>query len=93
VETYGTSSNVSDFPALNYIVESAHDFLTRSVAVQPVDLQNVDVGAQSLHAGVHGVEDVLPRQPNTVDPVAVILARGRNRRLVTLVIDTEIAFG
>ena len=58
-----------------------------------MDLQYVDIGAQSAHAGIHRIENVLPGQPNTVDPVAVIPACSGDRRLLASVVYPEIALG
>ena len=58
-----------------------------------MDLQYVEVSAQSAHAGVHRIENVLPGQANPVDPVAVVPACGGDRRLLASVVDSKIALG
>lgn len=92
-KTYRASSNVSDLAAFNHVVESPHDFLTGGIAIQPVNLQHVDVGSQSLDTGVNGVEDVLAGQADPVDETTVVSTGSRNRREVALVIHTEVALG
>lgn len=59
--TYRASTDIPHLAALNHIVQSLHDLLARRLAVQTVDLQHVDVRAETLDAGVDRVEDMLAR--------------------------------
>lgn len=90
---YRAGADISHFAAFNDVVESAHDLLARRVAVQPVNLQHVDISAEPLDTGVDCVEDVLARQAHTVDKGAVVARRRRNRRLAAAVVDAEEALG
>lgn len=91
--TYRASSDVPDLTAVHHVVERLHDFLPRSVTVQPVDLQHIDIGTQSLNAGVDGIEDVLARQTNTVHKAAVVVGGGGDGRHLAFVVDTVEALG
>lgn len=42
--------------------------------VESVDLEDVDVGAQSLDAGINSVKDMLPAQSNPINPLSVNVA-------------------
>jgi hypothetical protein len=57
--TYRASTNIADLAALDDIVQGLHDFLARSVAIQTMDLEHIDVRAETLDACVNGIEDVL----------------------------------
>ncbi len=70
--TYRAGADVSDLAALHHVVERFHDFFSRRVSVQTVDLQDVDVRAQPLDARIYRVQDVLPRQSHLVHHLAVI---------------------
>jgi hypothetical protein len=67
-----TCANVSHPALLNDIVERLHDFFAWCVAVQTVDLQDVDVCAQSLDTLLHSIEDVLAAQADFVHGLAVV---------------------
>jgi hypothetical protein len=58
-----------------------------------MNLQDVDVRAQSLYAGIYRIEDVLAGQTDTVDQVTVVASRRRNRREIALVVHAEEALG
>lgn len=58
-----------------------------------MNLQNIDIRAQSLNAGIDSIEDMLPGQTDTVNELAVVFAREPDRRLLTLIVDAEVAFG
>lgn len=91
--TYRASTDIAHLPTLNNIVKSLHDLLTRRLPVQAVNLEYIDVRAESLNASVHRVEDMLPRQTDAVDEGAVVACRRRDRREVALVVDAEEALG
>ena len=57
-----------------------------------MDLQHINVRAQALHARVHGIENVLARQPNLIHHVAVIRRYRRDGRLRAVRRDAEVAF-
>jgi hypothetical protein len=58
--SYRAGPNIPRFPTLNNIIQSFHDFLPRSLAVQSMDLQHVHVRAEAGNARVHGIENVFP---------------------------------
>lgn len=69
---HGTRTNIPHPALLDDIVQCLHYLLSGCVAVQTMDLQDIDVGAQSLHALLDRVEDVLAAQTDSVDHVAVV---------------------
>ena len=93
VETYRTRPNIPHLPTLHHVIQRPHDLLARRLAIQPVDLQHVDVGAQPLDASVHRVEDVLPRQSDAVDEAGVVASGRRDGRLTALIVHAEEALG
>jgi hypothetical protein len=54
-----------------------------------VDLQHIDVRAQSGNAGVHSVEDVLAGQSDAVDEVVVVASACGDRWVFAFVVDAE----
>lgn len=58
--TYSAGADVPRLAALDDVVERFHDLLPWGVAIQAVDLQDVQVRAKAGDAGVHSVEDVFP---------------------------------
>ena len=58
-----------------------------------MDLQHVDIGTQSLDAGVDGIEDVLARETNTVHKAAVVVRGGGDGRHLAFIVNTEEALG
>lgn len=59
-----------------------------------MDLQHIDIRAQPSDARVDRVEDVLPRQPDPVDPDgAVVGGGGRDGRGPAVLVDAEEALG
>lgn len=54
-----------------------------------MQLQHIDVRAQTFDAGVDGVEDVLARQAGAVDKGAVVCSASGDGWEITLVVDTE----
>ena len=87
--TYRTSTNISHLPAFNNIIESLHNFLPRRLPIQPVDLQYINVRAQSGNAGVHSVEDMLARQADSVDEVVVVASACGDRWVFAFIVDAE----
>ena len=86
-------ADVADLAAVNDVVEGLHDFLAGGVAVQAVDLEDVDVGTQALDTGVDGVEDVLAGETDAVDEFAVVDSRGGDRGHLAFVVNTKEALG
>jgi hypothetical protein len=86
-------TDVADLAAVDDVIEGLHDFLAGGVAVQTVDLENVDVGAQALNAGVDGVENVLAGETDAVHELAIVDSRGGDRGHLAFVVDTEEALG
>lgn len=91
--TYWAGTKVPNLSALNNIVKRLHDLLARSLPVQSVDLQHIDICAETFDASIDCIENVLARQTGTVDKETVVGRRGGNGREISLVIDTEEAFG
>lgn len=91
--TYRTSPDIPNLPTLDDVIQRPHDLLARSLAIQSMDLQYVDVRAQTGDTGIDGVEDVLPREADAVDETAVVGTRGRDRGHAAFVVDAEVAFG
>lgn len=58
-----------------------------------MDLQHIDVSAQTLDAGVDRVENVLAGQADTVDKVAIVAGRSGDGRELALVVHAEVALG
>lgn len=60
-----------------------------------MDLQHVDVRPQAPHTGVDRVEDVLPRQPDAVDPDGPVVggAGGDGGGAVAVLVDAQEALG
>lgn len=61
MDTYRARAQVPNPSLLDNIVKGFHDFLPRSLSIEPVDLQHVDVSAESFYACFNCVKDVLPR--------------------------------
>lgn len=76
--TYRTSTDIPHLPTLHHIIQRFHDFLPRRLAIETVNLQNIDVGAQPTHTRIHSIEYVLPRQADLVHHFSVISAHSRN---------------
>lgn len=64
--THRAGTNVTDLAALNNIVEGLHNLLGGHVTIHPVDLEHVNVSAETLNTTVHGLEDMLPREADLV---------------------------
>jgi hypothetical protein len=58
-----------------------------------VNLEHIDVRAETLHASVNGIEDVLARQTDTVDKVTFVTCGLPNGWELALVVDTVEALG
>jgi len=58
-----------------------------------MDLQDIDVGAQSLYTLLYCVEDVLTAQANLVDHFTVVLTNLSNTQARIFFVDTKVAFG
>lgn len=58
-----------------------------------MDLENINISPKSLNARINRIKDMLPRQSNSVHHIALILAAGRNRRELALIINTVEALG
>ena len=62
VRPHRAGTDVANFSTLHDVVERLHNFLRRRLLVEPVDLQNVDVGAQTSDTSIDSIEDVLARK-------------------------------
>ena len=60
-------TDISDFSALDNIVERFHDLLWFGLFVHSVDLEYVNVGAQPPDAGIYGVHDMFSAETMLVD--------------------------
>lgn len=58
-----------------------------------MDLQHIDVGSQTLDAGIYRIEDMLARQSHAVYKLAIISCRGSDGRELTLVVNAEETLG
>jgi hypothetical protein len=90
--TYTTGTNVPYLSRLYYVVQGAHDLLHWDVAIQPVDLEEVDIGAKSFDAGIDGVKNVFPAKTDSIDHGAIIDRAFLQWKLSPVMTDTEIAF-
>lgn len=70
--THRAGTDVPDLAAFDHVVQRLHNLFHWHVTIQAVELKNINVRAQSRHAGVNRIEDMLPRQAALVDPLAVI---------------------
>jgi len=90
--SHRAGANVPDPALLNDVVERLHNFLPRCIAVQAMDLEDVDVRAQALHTLLHRIEDVLPAQANRVDSLAVVCRGQGDWTPEVRFVDPEVAF-
>lgn len=90
--TYRACTDVSNFSTFNDIVQCPHNFGPGRLAIQSVDLQDINVCAETCHACIHGIEDVLSGQAYLIDIPSVIGALGPNPWLIATRIDTKVAF-
>jgi len=58
-----------------------------------MDLEKIDIGAQSLNAVINSIDDMLAGETDTVNERAVVLAREPDWGLLALVVDAEVALG
>lgn len=58
-----------------------------------MDLQHIDIRPQSLHARLHGIEDMFPRQADLIHHRPIIGADSRDAGLRARGVDAEVAFG
>lgn len=91
--TYRAGTDVPHFATFYHVVQRFHHLLSRGIPVQAMDLQDVDVCAQSLYAVVHRIEDVLPRQSDLVHQLAVVLHYGGDWWLLATGVNAKVAFG
>jgi hypothetical protein len=56
-----------------------------------MNLEHIDIRAQPLHTAFNRVEDVLPRQPDSVHERAIVRRNRRNRWLRARRVDAEVA--
>lgn len=70
--TYGTRANVSDLPTLHHVVQCFHDLFPRHVAVEPMDLQHINIRPQPSYACIDSIEDMLSRKTDLINPWSII---------------------
>jgi hypothetical protein len=91
-ETYAASADVSDFSTLDDIVQSSHDLLPWRIPVQSVNLEHINVSAQSSNTSIDSIENMLSAQTHSVHHFAIVGGRCQNRRQGTIFRDTKVAF-
>lgn len=93
--TYRTGPYISHFPTLHNVIQRSHNLLSGRLPIQPVNLQDINVGTQSPHARIHSVEDMLAWQTHAVDPGAVVNCNGpiMSYQRGFFLLHTEEAFG
>ena len=87
-----TRPNVPDLPALYYIVKRLHNLFFRGLAVQSVDLQHIDICAQSFHTRIDRIEDMLSAESDLVHIRAIVGGHGCYSRLSACCVNSEVAF-
>lgn len=90
--TYTTSPNVSDFATLDNIIQSSHDFLSWSITIKSMNLQDIDIRPQSCDTLVDRIQNMFPAQAHLVDHRTIIRSRRSNRRLRSIFLNPEVAF-
>jgi hypothetical protein len=88
-----TCANVPDPTLLNDIVQGLHDLLSRCVTVQAVDLEHIDICAETLDALLDGIEDVLAAETNLVDHLAIVYRDGCDTECRIFLVNAEVALG
>lgn len=58
-----------------------------------MNLENIDISPKSLNTRINRIKDMLPRQSNSVNHIALILTASRNGGELALVINTIEALG
>lgn len=71
-KAYRAAADIPGIATLNHVVQGLHDLFHWSISIKAVSLQHVDISAQALHAPLDGVEDVLSRQADTINPWSVV---------------------
>jgi hypothetical protein len=62
--------------------------------IEPVDLEDVDIGAQPLDARIYGVKDMFPRQADPINPGAIVCCNSPKFQLfIRSVVDAKVTFG
>jgi hypothetical protein len=62
--------------------------------IEPVDLEDVDIGAQPLDARIYGVKYMLPRQADPINPGTIVCGNiPSSQLLIRFVVDAEVTFG
>lgn len=84
-------ANISHPTLLNDIVQSLHDFLSWRLSVQAMDLEDIDVRAQSLDALLYCIEDVLAAQTDLVHILAFVRVRSVDREPDVVFVDAKVA--
>lgn len=90
--TYRACANISDFSAFNNIVQRPHNFCPGRFPIQSVNLQNINIGAETCDACIHGIQDVLAGKSHLIDLFPVIGALSTNSWLIATRINTKVAF-
>jgi hypothetical protein len=91
--TYRTGTEVPNLSTLDNVVQCLHDLLARRLPVQSVDLQDIDICAETLNASINRIKDMLARKTGTVNKWTVVSRRCGNGREVSLIVDTEETLG
>src|SRR6478735_646662 len=70
--TYRAGTNIANLSTFNYIIECFHNLLWRNITIHSVNLQNIDVGAQSFDTLIHCIKNVLSREADSVDARTIV---------------------
>lgn len=70
--SHGAGADVPNPALLDNIVQRLHDLFPRGIAVQAVDLQDIDVCAEALDALLHSIEDMFAAESNLIDHLAIV---------------------
>ena len=90
--TYTTSPDVPDFATLDNIIQSSHDFLSWSITIKSMNLQDIDIRPQSCNTLVDRIQNMFSAQAHLIDHRTIISSRRSNRRLRSIFLNPEVAF-
>lgn len=87
---HGTSSDIANLPALHEIVKGFHSLLGRSVVVETMNLEKIDVGSlKTRKRGIDGIEDCLTGETGLVNVVAGVFETGLGDGAETWIVGDE----
>jgi hypothetical protein len=78
-----TGTEISNAAVLYHIIQCTHYFFHRCIAVQSMDLEDINIRIKPLAARSHGVQDVLPGETDSIYKALFVLKpKFRNGGLV-----------